>query len=152
MPSAQFAPLPSGGAAIASVGVSVPANVVSNAEIGARLGVHDDWIVRRTGIRSRRIARPTSGSTRTPRDAARQALARAGIDPLDVDLVLVATTTADELMPTAAPLVAHAIGATRAGRVRRRRGVHRLPLRAGRRRRADRGRPRRLRGRRSAPT
>ena len=115
MPSAQFAPLPSGGAAIASVGVSVPANIVSSAEVGARLGVHDEWVFRRTGIRSRRIAAPDERLDAHAAHAARQALARAGVDPLDVDLVVVATTTADELMPAAAPLVAHEIGASRAG-------------------------------------
>jgi 3-oxoacyl-[acyl-carrier-protein] synthase-3 len=114
-PSPQFAPLPSGGAAIASVGVSVPANIVSSAEVGARLGVQDDWIFRRTGIHSRRIAEPDERLDAHAAHAARQALARADIDPLEVDLVVVATTTADELMPAAAPLVAHQIGATRAG-------------------------------------
>ncbi len=47
--------------------------------------------------------------------AAAQALQRAEIDPLDVDMVLVATSTADEVMPNAAPLVARALGARRAG-------------------------------------
>jgi 3-oxoacyl-[acyl-carrier-protein] synthase-3 len=47
--------------------------------------------------------------------ACREALDRAGVDPVDVDLVIVATTTSDEMMPGAAPLVAHELGATRAG-------------------------------------
>jgi 3-oxoacyl-[acyl-carrier-protein] synthase-3 len=104
-----------GGAAIASVGISLPETVVSSAEVGARLGVAGDWIVRRTGIRSRRIAKPHERLDAHAASAARQALARAGVDPIDVDLVVVATTTSDELMPAAAPLVAHEIGATRAG-------------------------------------
>lgn len=116
------APTPSGsrtrtltGAAIASVGVSLPANVVSNAAIGARLGVGVDWIERRTGIRERRHADPEERLAAHAELAGRVALQRAGIDPGDVDLVLVATTTADELLPNAAPLVAHALGASRAG-------------------------------------
>ena len=46
------------GAAIASVGVSLPDTVVPNAHIAPRIGVTDEWIVRRTGIRTRRVARP----------------------------------------------------------------------------------------------
>jgi 3-oxoacyl-[acyl-carrier-protein] synthase-3 len=103
------------GVAIASVGVSVPDTVVLNATISARLGVSEDWIVRRTGIRSRRIAEPEERLATHATAAARRALERAQIEPAEVDMVLVATTTADEVMPNAAPLVAHALGATRAG-------------------------------------
>ncbi len=103
------------GALAASVAVSVPKTVVSNAEISARLGVQEDWIERRTGIRSRRMAQPEERLETHATDCARAALQRAGIDPRDVDLVIVATTTSDELMPGTAPLVAHALGATRAG-------------------------------------
>jgi 3-oxoacyl-[acyl-carrier-protein] synthase III len=109
------APAQAPGVAAASVGVSVPATAVANAEIAARLGVEDAWIVRRTGIRSRRIATAEERLDDHAARAARRALAQAGTDPLDVDLVIVATTTADEVMPNAAPLVAHALGATRAG-------------------------------------
>jgi 3-oxoacyl-[acyl-carrier-protein] synthase-3 len=103
------------GAAIASVGVSLPATVVYNAEIGARLGVGEDWIERRTGIRARHVAGPEERLTAHATAAARRALDRAGVDALEIDLVLVATTTADEVLPNAAPLVAHALGATHAG-------------------------------------
>jgi len=103
------------GAIAASVGVSVPENAVSSAAVGARLGVADDWIVRRTGIHSRRIAQPHERLDAHAARAALHALRRAEVEPLEVDLVVVATTTSDELMPAAAPLVAHAIGATRAG-------------------------------------
>jgi 3-oxoacyl-[acyl-carrier-protein] synthase-3 len=97
------------------VGVSLPEQVVTSQEIGRRLGVEDDWIVRRTGIHSRRIAGPDERLDHHAAQAARRALTRAGVNELDVDLVIVATTTSDELMPAAAPLVAHALGATRAG-------------------------------------
>jgi 3-oxoacyl-[acyl-carrier-protein] synthase-3 len=103
------------GVAATSVGVSLPEMVVPNATIGARLGVDEDWIVRRTGIRSRRMARPEERLETHATLAAQRALERAGTAPEDVDLVIVATTTADEVMPNAAPLVAHALGATRAG-------------------------------------
>jgi 3-oxoacyl-[acyl-carrier-protein] synthase-3 len=103
------------GAAVASVGVSVPEGVVSNAQIADRIGVSDEWIVRRTGIRSRHVAEPQERLATHSVDAAALALERAGVAPADVDLVLVATTTADEVMPNAAPLVAHGLGAKRAG-------------------------------------
>ena len=93
----------------------VPETVVSNAEIADRIGVSDEWIVRRTGIKSRHIAEPQERLATHAIDAAAQALDRAGVSAADVDLVLVATTTADEVMPNAAPLVAHGLGATRAG-------------------------------------
>ncbi len=103
------------GTVVASVGVGVPSTIVPNAEISARLGVQEDWIVRRTGIRSRHIAQPQERLATHATDAARRALDRAGIAPAEVDMVLVATTTSDEILPNAAPLVAHALGAARAG-------------------------------------
>jgi 3-oxoacyl-[acyl-carrier-protein] synthase-3 len=102
------------GAAIASVGVSLPENVVLNAAIEARLGVSADWIERRTGIRARRVAEPEERLATHATHAAQQALDRAGVAAADIDMVLVATTTADEVLPNAAPLVAHALGASRA--------------------------------------
>jgi 3-oxoacyl-[acyl-carrier-protein] synthase III len=103
------------GAAIASVAVSVPDNVVENASIAERLGVSDEWIVRRTGIRSRRIAKPEERLVDHATTAAAAALERAMISPAQLDLVLVATSTSDEIMPAAAPLVAYKLGASRAG-------------------------------------
>jgi 3-oxoacyl-[acyl-carrier-protein] synthase-3 len=103
------------GAAIASVGVSLPATVIANAAISSRLGVSEEWIERRTGIRTRRWARPEERLATHATQAAAMALERAGVDACDIDLVLVATTTSDELLPNAAPLVAHALGASRAG-------------------------------------
>jgi 3-oxoacyl-[acyl-carrier-protein] synthase III len=118
-PAGAFAPSSATavGVAVASVGVSLPERVVENAEINARLGVSDDWIVRRTGIRSRHIAEPAERLATHATYAARNALDRAGVAPEDVDLVLVATTTADEVMPNAAPLVAHSLGTSGAGAI-----------------------------------
>ena len=116
-PDLQPAPstAPRTGAVAASVAVSVPETSISSAELGARLGVGSDWIERRTGIRSRRIAAPHERLETHAAACGLDALRVAGLDPLDLDLVIVATTTSDELMPNAAPLVAHALGATRAG-------------------------------------
>ena len=105
------------GAAIASLGASLPARVVANAAIAERLGVSDEWIVKRTGIRSRRVAHAGERLTDLAAAAGRSALERAGASPAEVDLVLVATSTSDDLLPNAAPLVAHALGAARAGAV-----------------------------------
>src|ERR1035437_7136039 len=103
------------GCAVASVGVSVPERIVANAEIAQRLGVDEAWIERGTGIRHGRIAEPHARLETPATPPARRALERAGVAAQDVDLIVVATTTADELMPGTAPLVAHALGATRAG-------------------------------------
>ena len=103
------------GAAIAGVGVSLPSQVVTNHEIADRLGVDTAWIERRTGIRARRRAQPGERLETHATRAAREALDRAGVTPAEVDLVLVATSSADELLPNAAPLVAHGLGARYAG-------------------------------------
>lgn len=104
-----------GGAAVISVGTSVPQGIVESAEIEARLGLSADWIERRTGIRARHVAAPHERVDMHATIAASIALERAGVDSADLDLVLVATSTSDELMPNTAPLVAHALGATKAG-------------------------------------
>ena len=96
------------GAAIASVGVSLPETVVTNAQIAPRIGVTDEWIVRRTGIRTRRVAAPHERLATHATNAAAVALKRAEVAADEVDLVLVATTTPDEVMPNAAPQVAQA--------------------------------------------
>ncbi len=104
-----------GGAAVAGVGMHLPSTIVTSAQIEDRLGLAPDWIERRTGIRARRIAEPHERLEDHAAAAAAQALMRAGVDPADVDLVLVATTTAHDILPNAAPIVARAIGARRAG-------------------------------------
>jgi 3-oxoacyl-[acyl-carrier-protein] synthase-3 len=102
-------------AAVVAVGASLPSTVVPNAPVARRLGVDDEWIERRTGIRSRRIAEGSETLAGHAATAAARALTAAGVPAAEVDLVLVATTTADAVMPNAAPLVAEAIGARGAG-------------------------------------
>ncbi len=97
------------------MGSSLPQGIVESAEIEARLGLSPDWIARRTGIRARHVAGPDERLETHATAAAAAALEQAGIDAADVDLVLVATSTPDEIMPNAAPLVATALGAHRAG-------------------------------------
>ena len=103
------------GTAVAAVGVSLPANVVSSAEIEARFGLAPNWIERRTGIRERHIAQPGERLSTHAAIAAERALSDAGVDPLDVDLVIAATSSPDESLPNLAPIVARALGASRAG-------------------------------------
>lgn len=99
------------GAEIAGLGVAVPETVVANAPIAARLGIDESWIARRTGIDERRVAQPGERLFHFAARAAERALAAAGVGAADVDLLLVATTSNDELMPGAAPRVAAALGA-----------------------------------------
>jgi 3-oxoacyl-[acyl-carrier-protein] synthase-3 len=102
-------------AAIESIATALPDNVVSNDQIGERAGVSDEWIVARTGVRERRFAREGERLSSLAAAAGRKALERAGMHPAGIDLVLVATMSADELTPNAAPLVAHELGAEFAG-------------------------------------
>src|SRR3954471_9052970 len=102
-------------AAIASVAMAVPDNVVTNATVAENAGVTEQWIVHRTGVHERRHV--SEGERLQDRAAAvgQAALDEAGASPADVDLVLVATVGADELLPNAAPLVARDLGAHGAG-------------------------------------
>jgi 3-oxoacyl-[acyl-carrier-protein] synthase-3 len=104
-------------AQIVGLGHHVPPEVVPNGPIAARIGVDDAWIVKRTGIKSRRRALPDEKLTDYAVFAGRRALSDAGVDPRDVDLVLVATMTPDDITPNAAPVVANALGADGAGAV-----------------------------------
>jgi 3-oxoacyl-[acyl-carrier-protein] synthase-3 len=102
-------------AGIVGLGCALPERIVSNAEISPAIGVADDWIERRTGIRERRYAEPGARLAELAAAAGRAALADAGVAGAQVDLVLVASCSQDSVMPNAAPQVAHALGAERAG-------------------------------------
>src|SRR5436190_7123370 len=102
-------------AALASVASCVPEQVVPSARIAERLGVSEDWILARTGVRERRIAADDERLDAFASEAGRTALEHAGLGPGSIDLVLVATVAADELLPNTAPLVAEALGARSAG-------------------------------------
>jgi 3-oxoacyl-[acyl-carrier-protein] synthase III len=97
-------------ARIVGLGHKLPDRVVPNGPIAERIGVDAEWIVRRTGIRERRYAAPGERTSELATAAARRALQDAGLKPADIDLVLVATMTPDELTPNTAPLVAEALG------------------------------------------
>jgi 3-oxoacyl-[acyl-carrier-protein] synthase-3 len=103
------------GAAIAGVAMALPARFVSNEQVAAGLDVDAAWIAKRTGTRERPWAAGEERLSQLAADAGRGALEHAGVEPGDLDLVLVATSTADEITPNAAPLVAGLIGAPGAG-------------------------------------
>jgi len=88
---------------------------VASETIADRLGLAPGWIERRTGIHTRRIAAPHERLSWHATRAGERALTQAGVHASELDLVVVATTTADEVLPNAAPLVAHALRAERAG-------------------------------------
>jgi 3-oxoacyl-[acyl-carrier-protein] synthase-3 len=99
------------GAQVGSAAYVVPATVVPNAPIAERLDVDERWIETRTGIRQRHVLRDDERLTDLAAEAGALALARSGLAPEDLDLLLVATTTQDEVTPNTAPLVATQIGA-----------------------------------------
>jgi 3-oxoacyl-[acyl-carrier-protein] synthase-3 len=117
IPVAPLAPPRRAGAEIAGLGIALPERVVGNAEVAARLGIDEGWIVKRTGIEERRIAAPGERLFELGAAAAERALAAAGVGVAQIDLVIVATTSNDDLMPGASPRVAAAIGASRAGAI-----------------------------------
>ncbi len=98
-----------------SIAIEVPPDLLTSAELAERLGVSEEWIVSRTGIRARPVAEVDARLSDYAARAGAAALARAGVDAAELDLVIVATLSQDELTPNTAPLVAHAIGAERAG-------------------------------------
>jgi 3-oxoacyl-[acyl-carrier-protein] synthase-3 len=104
------------GPGIAAVAAALPERVVENDELAGPLGVDSGWISSRTGIHRRRRV---NGETLVDlgAEAGSRALALAGLDPADIDLVLVATSTPDHLLPQASPLVASRMGAPSAGAV-----------------------------------
>jgi 3-oxoacyl-[acyl-carrier-protein] synthase III len=102
-------------AALASVAMAVPERVVTNETVAAGAGVTEQWIVHRTGVHERRHVSEGERLQDLASAAGRQALEEAGVGAEDIDLVLVATVSSDELLPNTAPLVAKDLGAVRAG-------------------------------------
>jgi len=101
---------------ILGVGSALPAQLITNADLGARLETTDAWIVRRTGIRERRHIKGSETLAALGADACAQALADAGgHDGAEVDHLIVATITPDRLTPGVAPAIAARIGASHAG-------------------------------------
>ncbi len=99
---------------IAGTGAYLPERILTNAELEKMVETSDEWIVSRTGVRERRIARVDEASSDMAVPAARAALAAAGVAPEDVDLIIVGTVTPDMPFPSTACLVQSALGAKKA--------------------------------------
>jgi 3-oxoacyl-[acyl-carrier-protein] synthase-3 len=95
---------------VRGTGSALPRRQVTNEELAASVDTSDEWIVERTGIRARYIASDgeTTGTLAT--DAARRALDDAGLEPADVDLIVLATATPDQTFPSTATKVQAALG------------------------------------------
>jgi 3-oxoacyl-[acyl-carrier-protein] synthase-3 len=91
-------------------GSYVPQQVLSNADLERMVDTSDEWIRTRTGIRERRVAAPHETTATLGAIAAKRAIAVAGLQPDDIDLIVVATLTPDYPMPSTAALVKEAIG------------------------------------------
>ena len=98
------------GVQVLATGSYVPELVVANEELEARLGYEPGWIFQRTGIQQRRHAPPHQATSDLAVEAARRCIAKAQIDPAEIDLVLVATFTPDMPIPSTACQVQHQLG------------------------------------------
>ncbi|HZM71967.1 MAG TPA: beta-ketoacyl-ACP synthase III [Candidatus Polarisedimenticolia bacterium] len=92
----------------------VPKQVLSNKDLERMVDTNDEWIVTRTGIRERRVAAADETTASMAAVAGLRAIRAAGLDPNDIDLILLGTLTPDYWMPSTAALVKEAIGNTKA--------------------------------------
>ena len=103
------------GAFILGTGRALPSHILTNHDLEQIVDTSDEWIIQRTGIKERRIVTEGESNSQLATAAAKKALARAGISPEELDLIIVATLTPDYLMPSVAILVQQALGAWKAG-------------------------------------
>jgi 3-oxoacyl-[acyl-carrier-protein] synthase-3 len=99
---------------ISGVGSYVPARILTNAELEKMVETSDDWITSRTGIKERHIAAENEFTSDLGAEAAKRAMAQAGITAEQIDLIIVATITPDMPFPSTAALIQHKLGAKRA--------------------------------------
>ena len=95
-------------------GKYVPSRVITNADLEKTLDTSDAWIVARTGIRERHVVEQDETTSSMSVAAARMALAKAGISPSELDLVIIATSSPDYLTPPVSSQVQYALGADQA--------------------------------------
>src|SRR3954451_10583261 len=94
--------MPDYGAIIAGTGSYVPEKRLTNDDLAKMVDTNDEWIVQRTGIRERRIAGPGETTATLGTAAARRAIQSAGLEPKDIELVIVATITPEMVFPSTA--------------------------------------------------
>ncbi len=102
------------GCKIIATGHAVPEKVMTNADLETLVDTSDSWIVERTGIRERHIAEPGTPVSELAAEAARQAIAEAGITAEEIDLIIVGTVSGDMKLPATACFVQDKIGAKNA--------------------------------------
>ena len=95
---------------ITGTGSYLPAKVWTNHDLAGRLATTDEWIVSRTGIRQRHIADDEQSTSDLALQASLQAIAAAGLAPVDIDVIIVATTTPDMIFPSTACLLQAKLG------------------------------------------
>src|SRR6266566_4366108 len=101
-------------AVITGWGFYAPSRVLTNADLERIVDTSDEWITTRTGIKQRRKAGPDEYTSQFAVRASREAIARAGIDPNDIDLILCATVTPDQILPSTGCLIQAQLGAHKA--------------------------------------
>jgi 3-oxoacyl-[acyl-carrier-protein] synthase-3 len=108
------APRPVRRAHIASIATYLPPKLLTNADLEKMVETTDEWILQRTGIRERHIAERGVGTSDLAYEASKQAIARAGLTPNDIDLIIVGTTTPDMSFPSTACLLQAKLGISHA--------------------------------------
>ena len=99
---------------VRSLATYVPPKLLTNADLETMVDTTDEWILQRTGIRERHIVEPGVASSDLGKEAALKAIAKAGLTPDDIDVIVVGTVTPDMLFPSTACLIQDKIGAHRA--------------------------------------
>src|SRR5438445_9674001 len=98
-------------AGILGTGHSYPEGILTNADLERMVETSDEWITSRTGIKQRRKAAPDEYTSQFAVRASQEAIERAGIDPNEIDLILCATVTPDQILPSTACLIQAELGA-----------------------------------------
>ena len=98
-------------AGILGTGHSYPEGILTNADLAEIVETSDEWITTRTGIKQRRKAAPGEYTSLFAVRAARQAIERARLDPSDIDLLICATVTPDQILPSTGCIIQAELGA-----------------------------------------
>src|SRR5213078_2293553 len=101
-------------AGILGTGHAYPEGILTNAELEKTVETSDEWITTRTGIKQRRKAAPGEYTSMFAVRAAREAIERARIDPMEIDLLLCATVSPDQILPSTGCIIQAQLGANKA--------------------------------------
>ena len=102
---------------IAGLSTYVPPRILTNADFEKMVDTTDEWILQRTGIRERHIVDESEATSDLGLRAAQQAMERAGVEPGEIDFIVVGTTTGDMAFPTTANILQHRLGCRNAGSI-----------------------------------